>query len=87
MSYFISALIDITNCMYSLSIIPGEKADSIKIRLDNCYKVREYDKMMKVSYILSKEEMENTDVDHVIAQCIIELMYQLKVKEKEMNEL
>lgn len=87
MSYFISALIDITNCMYSLSIIPGEKADSIKIRLDNCYKVREYDKMMKVSYILSKEEMENTDVDQVIAQCIVELMYQLKEKEKELNEL
>ena len=87
MSYFISALIDITNCMYSLSIIPGEKADSIKIRLDNCYKVREYDKMMKVSYILSKEEMENTDVDQVIAQCIVELMYQLKKKEKELNDL
>ena len=86
MPEFISALIDITNCMYSLSIIPGEKADSIKIRLDNCYKVREYDKMMKVSYILSKEEMEK-DADHIIAWCMVELMRQLKEKEKELNEL
>lgn len=85
MSEFISALIDITNCMYSLSIIPAEKADSIKIRLDNCYKVHKYDEMTKISYILSKEQIEK-NADHVIACVIIELMHQLEEKEKLLND-
>lgn len=85
MPEFISALIDITNSMYALSIIPADTADSIRLRLDNCYKVREYDKMLKCSCTISKKDLEK-DADQAIAWCMVELMRQLEKKEKELND-
>lgn len=79
---FIELLFKLTDEGYALTISPGIEQNSIRFTMDNCFKAPDRSKAWKCAYCTDKELLNYEEFEWIV----IDLMLQLKEKEKEKNE-